>query len=72
MEVPTIISYSLLRTVEQTIDIPVPQARRMRSEGLQSPLLGQGSTADVEQNVAIPAPQRRRKRSGGFQGFFPG
>ena len=74
VEVPTIISYSsLLRTVEQTIDIPVPQVRGGGGGGLQGFRPGQGSpAADVEQIVDNPVPQRRRRRSGGLQSSLPG
>ena len=74
VEVPTIISYSSLqRAVEQTIDIPVPQARRRGRGGLQGFRAGQGTpAADVEQIVEIPVPQRRRRRSGGLQSSLPG
>ena len=69
VEVPTIISYSTLQTIEQTMDIPVPRVRGGGGGGLQ----GQGtSAAGVEQIVEFPVLQRRRKRTGGFQGFFPG
>ena len=72
-EVPTFISYSMLRTIEQTLDIPVPRVRGGGGGGLQGFHPGQGiPAAGVEQNVEIPVPQRRRRRSGGFQGFFPG
>ena len=73
VEVPTIISYSMLRTLEQTIDIPVPQVRGRGGGGVQGFRPGQGTpAAGVEQIVEFPVPQRQRKRSGGFQGFFPG
>ena len=74
VEVPTILSYSSLqRAVEQTIDIPVPQARRGGGGGLQGFRAGQGTpAADVEQIVEIPVPQRRRRRSGGLQSSLPG
>ena len=73
VEVPTILSYSSLqRAVEQTIDIPVPQARRGAGGGLQGFRAGQGTpAADVEQIVEIPVPQRRRRRSGGLQSSLP-
>ena len=73
VEVPTIISYSMLRTIEQTMDIPVPRVRGGGGGGLQGFHPGQGiPAAGVEQNVEIPVPQRRRNKIGGFQGFFPG
>ena len=74
VHVPTIISYSSLqRAVEQTIDIPVPQARRGGGGGLQGFRAGQGTpAADVEQIVENPVPQRRRRRSGGLQSSLPG
>ena len=74
VEVPTIISYSSLqRAVEQTIYIPVPQARRGGGGGLQGFRAGQGTpAADVEQIVEIPVPQRRRRRNGGLQSSLPG
>ena len=73
VEVPTIISYSMLRTIGQTMDIPVPRVREGGGGGLQGFLPGQGiPAAGVEQNVEIPVPQRRRNKIGGFQGFFPG
>ena len=73
VEVPTIISYSMLRTFEQTMDIPVPRVRGGGGGGLQGFHPGQGiPAAGVEQIVEIPVPQRRRQRTGGFQGFFPG
>ena len=73
VEVPTIISYSMLRTIEQTMDIPVPRVRGGGGGGLQGFHPGQGiPAAGVEQIVEFPVPQRRRKRTGGFQGFFPG
>ena len=73
VEVPTIISYSMLRTIEQTMDIPVPRVRGGRGGGLQGFHPGQGiPAAGVEQNVEIPVSQRRRNKIGGFQGFFPG
>ena len=61
VEVPTIISYSsLLRTVEQIVDIPVPVGGG-RLAGLQGFLPGQSSTAPtVVQIVDIPR--------GGLQG----
>ena len=72
VEVPTIISYSLLRTVEQSIDIPVPRVRVGGGGGLQGFRPEQGTPAvGVEQIVEFPVPQRRRERSGSFQGFFP-
>ena len=73
VEVPTIISYSMLRTIEQTMDIPVPRVRGGGGGGLQGFHPGQGiPAAGVEQTVEFPVPQRRRKRTGGFLGFFPG
>ena len=74
VDVPTIVSYSSLqRAVEQTIDIPVPQARRGGRGGLQGFRTGHNTpAADVEQIVEIPVPQRRRKRSGGLQSPLPG
>ena len=73
VEVPTIISYSMLRTLEQTMDIPVPRVRGGGGGGVQGFRPGQGSPAvGVEQIVEFPVPLRRRKRSGDFQGFFPG
>ena len=74
VEVPTIISYSSLqRSVEQTIDIPVPRVREGGGGGLQGFRPGQGSpVADVEQVVDFPVPQRRRRRSGGLQSSLPG
>ena len=73
VEVPTNISYSMLRTIEQTMDIPVPRVRGGGGGGLQGFHPGQGiPAAGVEQIVEIPVPQRRRQRTGGFQGFFPG
>ena len=80
VEVPTIISYSSLqRTVEQTIDIPVP-GRGGRNVGLQGFPPGQSSTAHlaslersseriVEQIVEIPV---SRGFGGGLQDFRPG
>ena len=71
--VPTIISYSMLRTIEQTIDIRVPQVRGGGGGGLQGFRPRQGSPAvDVEQIIEIPVPQRRRRRSGGLQSSLPG
>ena len=72
VEVPTIISYSSLqqRTLEQIIDIPVPQGRVGRSGlgGLQGVSQRQGSTALCGADpVDIPVP-----RSRGLQGFLPG
>ena len=74
VEVLTIISYSSLqRSVEQNIDIPVPQVRGGGGGGLQGFRPGQGSpAADVEQIIEIPVPQRRRRRSGGLQSSLPG
>ena len=73
VEVPTIISYSMLRTIEQTMDIPVPRVRGRGGGGLQGFLPGQGiPAAGVEQIVEFPVPPRRRQRTGGFQCFFPG
>ena len=60
---------STARTVEQTVDIPVPHSRGGRAGhgGLQGVSQGQGSTARiVEQTVDVPVP-----RSGGLQGFLP-
>ena len=70
MEVPTIISYSSLlqRTLEQIVDIPVPQGRVARGGlgGIEGVSQRQGSTALCGADpVDIP-------RSGGLQGFFPG
>ena len=54
VDVPTIISFSSLRTVEQTMDIPVPRARGGGGGGLPGFRPGQGSpAADVEQIVGI-------------------
>ena len=65
VDVPTIISYSLLRTVEQSFHIPVPRVRVEGGGGLQGFRPGQGSPAvGVEQIVEFPVPLRRRKRSG--------
>ena len=73
VEVPTIISFSLLRTVEQSIDILVPRVRVGGGGGLQGFRPEQGTPAvGVEQIVEFPVPQSRLKRSGSFQGFFPG
>ena len=74
VHVPTIISYSSLqRTVEQTIDIPVPRVRGGGGGGLQGFRPGQRSpAADLEQIVDIPDPQRRRRRIGGLQSSLPG
>ena len=74
VEVPTIISYSSLqRTVEQTIDIPVPHDRcgRGGGGGLQGFSPGQGSTAYSGADfVDIPVPGRGG-RNVGLQGFPP-
>ena len=74
LEVPTVVSFSSLqRSVEQNIDIPVPQVRGGGGGGLQGFRPGQGSPAvDVEQIVGNPVPQRRRRRSGGVQSSLPG
>ena len=65
MEMPTIVSYSLLlRTMEQHVEIPVPGGGG-RLAGLQGSLPGQSSTAPtVEQIVDIPG--------GSLQGSRPG
>ena len=71
VEVPTIVSFSsLLRTIEQTVDIPVPQGGggRVGVRSLQG-FPGQSSTAycgadfpaaTAEQNVDIPVPRGDR------------
>ena len=75
VEVPTIVSWSLLQLiVEQNVDIPVP-GRGGRTPGLRGFPRGQSSTAPlsseeriferiVEQIVDLPG--------GGFQEFRPG
>ena len=74
VEVPTIISYSsfLQRTVEQTIDIPVPHDRGGRGggTGLQGFSQGQGTTArSGAEFVNIPVPGLGGESSrGGLQG----
>ena len=66
VEVPTIVSnFSLQRTMEQRVDIPVP-GREGRISGLQGFPPGQSSTAPMAQIVANPAP------GGGLQDFRPG
>ena len=77
VEVPTIVSYSLLQLImEQNADIPVPLGRGGRNAGLQGSPPEQSSTAAlssaeriseriVEQNVDIPV-------GGGLQDFRPG
>ena len=72
VEVPTIVSYSSLqeRTLQQIIDIPVPQGRVGRGGfgGLQGVSQRQGSTAfSGAHHVDIPVPHGR-----GLQGFLPG
>ena len=60
---------STARTVEQTVDIPVPHSRGGQAGhgGLQGVSQGQGSTALCGADpVVIPVP-----RSGGLQGFLP-
>ena len=74
VEVPTITSYSsfLQRTVEQTIDIPVPHDRGGRGggTGLQGFSQGQGTTArSGAEFVNIPVPGLGGESSrGGLQG----
>ena len=67
VEVPTIVSYSLLQLImEQNVDIPVPGGGG-RLAGLQGSLPGQGSTApSVVQIVDIPGggPRGSRPRQG--------
>ena len=73
VEVPTIISFSSLQSVERNIDIPVPRVRGGGGGGLPGFRPGQGSpAADVEQIVGIPVPQCRRRSSGGLQSSLPG
>ena len=66
MEVPTVLSHSLLRqlSAKQIVDIPVRSGRGgSGSGGLQGSLPEQDSTAFVEQIVGIPV------RRGGLQGL---
>ena len=76
VEVPTILSYSSLQqgTLEQIIDIPVPQGRVGRGGhgGLQGVSQRQGSpTFRGAEFVGIPVPPGRGG-GGGLQGFLPG
>ena len=69
VEVPTIISFSSLQSVEPNIDIPVPRVRGGGGGGLPGFRPGQGSpAADVEQIVGIPVLQRRLRRKSSLPG----
>ena len=70
VEVPTVLSYALLqqRTMEQTVDIPVPFGGRP----LHGFHTGQGSAAFTEQLVDTRARRGARVRGGGAQGSVPG
>ena len=77
VEVPTVLSYSLLkqRTAEQVVDTPVPHGRGGGARGgLQGFSQGQDSTAVCgTENLVIPAPHSRGGVSrGGLQGFSQG
>ena len=75
VEVPTIISYSSLqRSVEQNIDIAVPQVRGRGGGGLQGFRPGQGSpAADVEQIVENPVSSvLAEEKWRGLQSSLPG
>ena len=67
VEVPTIVSFSLLQLImEQNVGIPVPRGEE-RLAGPQGFLREQRRPSTVEQNVDIPAPGRGVQR--GLQGF---
>ena len=67
VEVPTILSLSLLQRAEQIVGNPAPRGRRgRRGGGVQNLFPAENSTAPVSpQIVDIPV------RSGGLQGFRP-
>ena len=67
VEVPTVLSYSLLqqRTAEQIIDFPVPGRGGGARGGLQGLPQGQGSTASAGEQTFVPA-------RGGLQGLPQG
>ena len=64
VEVPTVLSYSLLQqlTAEQIIDFPVPGRGGGARGGLQGLPQGQGSTASAGEQTIVPV-------RGGLQGF---
>ena len=63
---------SLLRSVVQNVDIPVPHGRgRVVGRSLQDLRPEESSTAVAEQNVDTSVPRRGGSR-GGLQGFSPG
>ena len=67
MDVPTIVSFSLLQLImEQNVGIPVPHSKG-RLAGPQGLLPEQSSPSTVEQIIDIPAPGRGVER--GLQGF---
>ena len=76
VEVPTVLSYSLLqqRTAEQITDFPVPGRGGGARGGLQGLSQGQGSTAVcVAENVDTPVPHGRGGGArGGLQGLSHG
>ena len=67
VEVPTVLSYSLLqqRTAEQIIGLPVPGRGGGARGGLQGLPQGQVSTASTGEQTIVPS-------RGGLQGFSPG
>ena len=73
VEVPTVLSYALLKqqTAEQIIDIPVPRRRRGQG-GLQVFLPEQSCFAFGGADHRIDSPVRGRSGHGGLQGSHPG
>ena len=65
VEVPTVLSYSLLqqRTAEQIIDFPVPGRGGGARGGLQGLPQGQGSTASAVEQTFSQAPHRSMPRA---------
>ena len=75
VEVPTVLSYSLLqqRTAEQTIDIAVPRRGGGARGDLQGLSQGQDSTAVCDtDNVVSPGLHARGGSRGGLQGLSQG
>ena len=73
VDVPNIVSQSefQLRTVEQFVNIPIPDSG-ISGFGLHGFLPGQSSSATVEQIADISVPRRVSGTAEGLQGFLPG